>query len=386
MMFPPNEHAPLSPSRLQRIIDCPGSFNFGRKCEAETEETRSSYAEEGSMLHAAVECRILATQWNGPELTSGQQNAVEDAMDYFRALENTLASEPGYHLMVEERVYLKEYSSNLFECSGTCDILISTDTELHVLDWKFGQGIPVYAQDNDQLYAYAAGAAKNPEHMQKFEKILIHCIQPRLDSYDVHEISPKSLLQWINGRLIPGCSEALSDTPSFHPGPKQCRWCPAKTKCRARYNQANQTAADVFRVVEKLPDDVSQAELTELYKKSKVLTQYLKDIGSLIFDDLQAGTPWPGYKLVAGRSIRRWGKDAEDMPAQLIKFIEFDEMFTQKLVTPAGAEKLDRRLKKDLEFQKLITKPEGKPTLVDENDKRAPLQYRTAAQIFGELK
>ncbi len=387
MMFPPSDHSPLSPSRLQRIIDCPGSFRFGRQCEEEQEEQRSSYAEEGSMLHAAVESYILNTKWHGPVLDPEQNAAVLDAIDYFHKLESALSSLPGYRLMVEDRVYLKEYASCLFECSGTCDILIETDTELHVLDWKFGKGIPVFAEDNDQLYAYAAGAGKNPEHLLRYDKVVIHCIQPRLDSYDTHKLTPKALLQWINGRLIPGASEALSDNPAFHPGQKQCRWCPAKMKCRARYNSANKTAADVFKAVVKIPDHVTPAELGALYKRAKELDRYIKDIGAHIMHTIQAGTPWDGYKVVAGRSIRKWKYDHDKTMDSLTEFLDWDEMIKPTtLISPAQAEKLDRSFKKDKKFQALIEKPEGKPTLASENDKRPPLEFRTAAEIFKEMK
>ncbi len=375
----------MSPSRLQRIIDCPGSYRFGRKVESEQEEERSSFAEEGSMLHAAIEARILQKPWRGPELTAEQQNVVDDAVEYFHKLEQATSGQPGYKLKVEDRVYLKEYSSYLYDCHGTADILIKTDTELHVLDWKCGGGIPVYAGDNDQLYAYAAGAAVNHQHMMEFETIFIHCIQPRLDSYDVHELTPKELMQWINGRLIPGCSEALSENPSFNPGQKQCRWCPAKMKCRARYNVANKTAADVFKSVAKLPDDVTHDELGELYKRAKELDPYIKDIGAHIKHTIEAGTPWPGYKIVAGRSLRRWKLDQEETVDALAEFMDWEDLFTQKLISPAQAEKTDKTLKKDAAFQELVEKPEGKPTLAPESDKRPPLEFRTATEIFKEM-
>ncbi len=387
MMFPPNEHAKLSPSRLQRIIDCPGSFEFGRKCEEDEPEQRSSYAEEGSMLHAVVESYILNTKWNGPALNPEQQGAVDDAIEYFHKLEQATSGQDGYHLEVEKRVFLKTLHPCLYECSGTADIIVSTATELHVLDWKFGQGTPVYAGDNDQLYAYAAGALESRlnHDIPAPTTVFIHCIQPRLDSYDVHELTVKQLMQWVNGRLIPGCSEALGDNPAFNPGQKQCRWCPAKMKCRARFNAASQTAADVFKNVAKLPDGVTKEELANLYTRAKELDTYLKDIGKHILFTIQSGTPWPGYKVVAGRSIRKWKYDPDEMPGLLEGVIGWDDMFTQKLITPAGAEKIDKTLKKSQVFQDLIEKPEGKPTLAPESDKRAPLEFRSASEIFKNM-
>jgi len=384
-MFPPNEHAKLSPSRLQRIIDCPGSYEFGRKCEEEQEEQRSSYAEEGSMLHAAVESHILNTKWTGPELAPDQQSAVEDAIEYFHKLESATSGQPGYHLEVEKRVYLKTLHPCLYECDGTCDIFINTDDELHILDWKFGQGIPVYAEDNDQLYAYAAGALEDRLYRETHPtptSVFIHCIQPRLDSYDAVQLTVKQLMQWVNERLVPGVSEAISEEPSFHPGQKQCRWCPAKMKCRARYDLANKTAADVFKNVAKLPDNVTQEELGELYARAKQLDKYIKDIGAHIMHTIQTGTPWPGYKLVAGRSLRRWKDEPDEVIERLGSDIELEDMFKSKLISPAQAEKLNRKLKKEPWFQELIEKPEGKPTLAHESDKRPPLEFRTAAEIF----
>jgi len=386
-MFPPNEHAPLSPSRLHRIITCPGSYKFGKQCEDEQEEQQSPYAEEGSMLHARVESLIVDKEWKGPELDLDQMNAVNDAYNYYEILKASLSGQPGFTQRVEKRVYLKEWHASLYECSGTCDLIFSTNTALHVVDWKFGQGVPVYAEDNDQLYAYAAGAAVNHQGAQQFESIVIHCIQPRLDSYDTHELSPKQLIQWINGRLIPGCTEAVGDIPRFNPEPKACRWCPAKMKCRARYNKANTTAADVFASVAKIPDQVTKEELSKLYARAKELDRYIKDIGAHIQHMLQAGDSWPGYKLVAGRSIRKWAADQEaTIEGLLANGLEFDEIFEHKLISPAKAEKLDRSFKASERFQSLIEKPEGSPTLVEESDKRPAISFRTASEIFKGLE
>lgn len=382
MMFPPDVHGKVSPSRLQRIIDCPGSFKLTQRYE----EQQSSYAAEGSMLHAATEIALKAKIRRAhdgmisPKLTQEQTNVVQDCMDYYYNLAKTI---PNPSVWFEKEVYLKEYHSCMFECYGTCDVILIGFNELHVIDWKFGKGVPVYAQDNDQLYAYAAGAVENFNNFEQFEKIFIHCIQPRLESYDVVELTPQELQFWLESRAIPGVQRAYETHAPFNPGTKQCRWCPARVGCRARHNFANQTAADVFAAHEKVPDQVSVEELGELLRLADQFETYVSDIRAHIQRTLEQGLPFAGWKMVHGRSIRRWFND-DDAADWLTKQLGYDEVFNYKIISPAQAERKDRAFKKNDEFLDMVEKPEGKAKLAPESDSRPPIQYLTAAEKFKE--
>ena len=164
-------------------------------------------------------------------------------------------------------------------------------------------------------------------------------------------------------------------------------WCPKKASCRARHNYANQTAADIFKTIEKIDsgNDVPIIELTETLAKAANYEQYIKDIRAYIQHKIEQGEDVDGWKLVPGRSIRRW-IDPEVAENHLSLMFDYDALYTAKFVSPAQAEKLQRGMKKEDWFLDLVEKPEGKPTLVIEADKRKAISYRTPGEIFKEIE
>lgn len=392
-MFPPVTHGEVSPSKLTRILNCPGSRALGAKYEDTEEEIQSEYAREGTHLHKATELCLRAAEPMGfsahisldpveslvPTLTRDQKLLVQDCIDYFQRVLMTIGAD--YVVSIEKEVSLAPFHSILWGCTGTSDVIIETPTELHVIDWKFGGGNIVWAADNDQLYAYAVGAAVNPQILEGYEKIHIHVVQPRLDHYDVWVVDIPAILAWLNGRCIPGIQRSYEKHAPFVPGEIQCRWCPAKVHCRARFNWNQQTAADIFKAAVNAPDDVALAELNNLLGRAKELETYLKDIREYFMRKIQQGIDIPGWKLVAGRSNRRWVSE-QKAEAYLLENFDYDQVYKTTLVTAPQAEKLDKSLKYDEEFQALIEKPQGKPTLTHEKDPRPALDFRSAEEKF----
>jgi len=396
-IFPPSNHAAVSPSRLSRIVDCPGSFRLAQQYESK----QSSYAAEGTHLHHATELTIKKAYPDkyiqaivpmevdpnivNPPLDAEQRDTVQDCVDYLHTLMRSLEG-PSLAIEIEARVDLKEFDPVLYECAGTCDIILKTDAELHAIDWKFGRGIPVYAENNDQCYAYATGAASNFDSLETFETINIHVIQPRLESFDVHVSTPEELIGWLGSRIIPGVTRAYEKHAPFNPSTSSCRWCPAKIGCRARLNFTNQVAADVFKMHAALPgDEVSEEELAKVLSKAAMYEGYIKDLRLHVQRTIEAGKEFIGYKMVRGRSIRRW-IDTYSAEEALSHEFDIDQLYTSKFISPAQAEKLKRGMKKEEWFLDLVEKPEGKATLVKESDKRAPIEYKTTSQIFKQLE
>jgi hypothetical protein len=340
------------------------------------------------MLHLAVETYLkkgltgeVPKDIISPSLDRDQLNAVQDCIDY---LDNIMRSIMGdYDIFIEKRVYLHSLSQWLYECDGTCDIIITTKDSIIVIDWKFGQGIPVYADRNDQLYAYAAGAWAEyaPDNLEV--QIEVHVVQPRLDNFDSASITSADLHNWITSRVEPSLARAYSKNPPFNPGVNQCRWCPAKSTCRARFNTANQTAADVFGAHAKLPNEIGLEDIGALLDKAPQLEDYIKDLRVFVQRKLEQGIEVPGWKIVLGRSNRAW-VDYSEAEEWLLENFDYEDIYTTKLVSPAQAEKLERTLKKDESFQSLIHKPEGKTTMVREDDKRPAVDFKSASEKFKE--
>lgn len=173
-------------------------------------------------------------------------------------------------------------------------------------------------------------------------------------------------------------ANAVSDEPRFGPGPDTCRWCLAKAHCKALADYNLETAiadfeTEEFRDVRKMDSE----QLAWALERSKALQDWLKALEARALSEALAGQPPPGFKVVEGRTQRRW-KDERDAEAALERELG-DDAFTRKLISPAQAEKL---VGKRSELMNLVEKPPGNPTLAPASDKR-PEMASTAVQDFS---
>lgn len=421
-------HAKKSPSQLPRLLGCPGSFLAAeyqaaedlRQAKAElmmtmgmTEEQaletieampeeQSSYAAEGTKLHDYME--QIFTRWNEPILEGecftldditkdvlkdveddGHRVAVLDCVDYTKNLLATLGDE--VTCGVEVRVYLDSYHEALDDTNGPADLYIFdiSNNHLHVLDWKFGQGVVVYADNNDQAYAYGLGTIQMLERQEDEDlKLTVHIVQPRINHYDSEDVDWEARQHWLYKRCIPRLIIAsLPDAP-FVPGKKQCMWCPVRV-CRPRMSEAQYHAKLAFGVKESLDKGmVDIKEIEAFLKSTRVLKDTMAKMEGYIADAVQQGNEDLGWKMVAGRANRAF-VSARKVEAYLeSKDLDPCEYYKTTLKGPAAIEKLSREIRDDPEFQALVYKPEGKPTLVPDSDRRPALVYKSPAQRFAE--
>lgn len=368
------KHAKFSPSKLSRILLCPAS---GRH-EA-TPSSSSVYADEGTLLPHVMEQAILTWKkgqsWKvtirSHELNAEQVNAVEDAMLYLLDLQfNPELVE------VEQQVYITS------DCYGTVDCLYDDGMEIHVIDWKFGAGVEVSAQDNPQTMAYATGAIlRNSETMNYHQRVVMHVVQPRMSNYDTMETNVRVMMDWNDGTLQPGLWLAKSPDAPYVPSLSACRWCPAKATCTARFTNTISNAEQVFAAHAQLPE-INMDLFGQILQMAEAIEQCVKDLKLHATLLLAEGKEVKGYKLVRGRSNRAWID--ETMAGEfLAERLDPEEMYQMKMVSPAQAEKLlDREARKDESFTSLIHKPEGKVTIAPESDKRAPISL-DAESVFA---
>jgi anti-sigma factor RsiW len=207
------------------------------------------------------------------------------------------------------------------------------------------------------------------------------CIaQPPLDNYSCAKLTADELMAFVDD-LISTITEAQTDSARYNPGIEQCRFCPAAHTCRPRYDLSTAEAQRVFKLAEKVNNgSVTQEEKAKLATMLTDLEQVKKSLFANITADIMNGIPVPGWKLVAGRSIRKWSDEEAAMKYLLSnKAINEEQMFESKFITPSKAEKLNRSLKKSDDFKALITKPMGKPLLVKESDKRPDYDLNAVA-------
>lgn len=363
-------HSRFGASGAHRWIECPASII----AEQDYPEQHSPYAAEGTCAHAVaevalrnkVDAHVLVgqTMADAPEVevTEGMCEYVQQYLDYVRSL-------PG-HLYVEQRL---DYSHVIPEGFGTADAVLFDETTgtLYVVDLKYGQGVRVDAEDNPQAMLYAIGAIHALDWLADITRVVCVIVQPRLDHISEWETTPQRLEQF-GQEAAKAAQLALSDSPPFNPGEKQCRFCKASGNCEAQAQYNLETAGLEFGD-DSEPSGVHALEgeqLAWVLGRLKALQDWVKAVESRATSVIDAGGHIPGYKLVEGRSLRQWS-DERDVEPVLQEQLG-DDAFTFKLISPAQAEKAlgkNHPLLADW-----VVKPPGKPTLVPESDKRPAIR------------
>lgn len=358
-------HAKLSASGSHRWIYCPGSVRL----EDGIKDSSSFHAQEGTVAHELAEkCLTDGTQ---PDQYLGEVHHEitinEEMCEHIAGYVAYVKSFSGVHFY-EERVDFSEWVRGGF---GTSDAIIIDEVNrtCHVIDLKYGKGKEVEAENNTQAICYALGVHSDHAWLYDIDKYVIHIYQPRIGNFSTWELSLDELMKW--GEFIANQAMlCLSPDAPFNPGEKQCQWCKAKATCPALHQFTQATISADFDMIDEAltsPDKVSDERLKVVMQSKKLIEGYLQAVEDHIKDKLKSGEPFPGYKLVAGRSMRKY-RDEEEAQIKLIALLG-DGAFEKTLLSPAKAEKaLGTKRKKEL--NDIVIKPEGAPTLAQESDKR----------------
>lgn len=370
-------HAKLSPSSAHRWLNCPGSV----KAEEGLSDKGSFNALEGSAAHELAELVLSqggsCFDWEGKQLIEYNEftvdremaSNVQEYVDYVRGLGGEQRYEVGL-----------DYSQWVNDGFGTSDAIALVGKTLYVVDLKYGKGLQVFAENNEQGMLYALGAL-NEYSFADIEKVVIVIVQPRLDHIDEWETTPEELFKW--GEWVSQRAEMCEDDNAERvPGEKQCQWCKAKATCPALKNYTEQVMLASFDNLDDQPsvNKLTDAQLRAVLDAKKLVTSWFDAVETYVTDKLNNGELFEGYKLVAGRSLRQWGDEQE--AAKTLEAEVGDEAYSKKLLSPAQAEKLLGKKRKDL-LEPLIVKPEGKPTLAPESDKRPAVNI--SANDFEDL-
>lgn len=360
-------HAKLSASGSSRWLNCTGSV----KAESNYPESSSAFALEGTTAHELAEM-CLTSDYHPSFYLNQTINGItidDEMADNVAAYIAYVKSFSGVHFY-EQRVDFSEWIPNGF---GTSDAIVIDESNktVHVIDLKYGKGVPVDAENNTQAMLYALGVLSEYGFIYDIDNVVIHIYQPRIKNYSSWSITTTELLkwaEWAKQRAI----EALSDNAPRTPSDKACQWCKAKATCKALLDHThNVLMSDFDELDEVKPDTLTHKELRVIQDNAKLIKSWLDAVESHIFDMLLRGEDFAGYKLVEGRSTRAWQDEQKAIDVLKDKLDE-SQLYTQKLISPAQAEKL---LKKDkVILSELITKSEGKPTLVPDCDKRTSLK------------
>ena len=377
--MPPSKHAILSASSSHRWLNCSPSARL----EQEFEDQETEAAAEGTAAHALCEHKLrraLKLQSRRKPLSKYDCDEMDMHTDNYVQFVLEMLSEARQHcadslINIEQRLDFSCYVPDGF---GTGDCIIIGDKTMHVIDFKYGQGVLVEAEQNPQMMLYALGALRLFDSLYDIEEVAMTIYQPRRENISTWTISVADLKAWAEEELIPRAKLAFEGKGDFMPGP-WCTFCKAAVKCRARAEEKLRLAQYEFAK----PPLLTDAEIEDILGKLDDLTRWAEEIKAYAQDAaLNHGKQWHGYKVVEGRSVRKYSN--EDAVVEAANAAGYHDIFRKTLLPITEMEKLMGKQEFQSILGGLIIKPAGKPTLVPASDKRPAIT--SANTDFNEIQ
>ncbi|MBP3469729.1 MAG: DUF2800 domain-containing protein [Lachnospiraceae bacterium] len=398
-------HALLSASSAKKWIHCTPSARL----EDSIPDEESPYAAEGTLAHDICDLKLskLFTDRNMTERTYKgrlkklQENELyspemdryaDEYVDYISSIALSFPTPPS--IWIEQKV---NYSNWAHEGYGFVDCLIIYGTELHVIDFKYGKGIPVKAEGNYQLALYALGAYQEYGFLFNIENVHLHIIQPRIPNNSSWSTTLKELLVWGEKVVKPAAEKAFKGEGDFRPadycnGDKEnyCKdgFCKAYGRCRATMEKNMDLFKDAWdekNNSRKLPPLLSWEEVGQLLNKAMFLKSWVENLQKISLERIVSGQEVPGWKAIEGRSNRKIG-DVDSAFKELADAGYAEEiLYDRKPIALGELERLVSKEDKENILQKYIVKPQGAPTLAPEDDKRPAMVFQrvSAEEAFG---
>lgn len=382
-------HAKLSASGASRWATCPGSVQM----EEGIPDKESVYAQEGTLAHEMSELKLkhyldpngfgkrklnaAIKKLKENELYQAEMESYTDNyVDFIKEKALSFPSNP--YIEIEKRVDFSRWVDGGF---GTCDCVLIHGSTLSIIDLKYGKGVPVSAEQNEQLILYALGAYDAFNLIYNLDKIELNIVQPRINNFSTWEISLTELLLWGDYFKVQA-EKALGGNGELVPSAKACKFCKARDICTARAENNLSLESEI-----KLkPNEIPKDKLYEYISRGEDIAKWVADLKAYALDMCLKGEDVKGFKAVAGRTSRSWTNQDE----AINKLIEggIDEAIIYDKV-PLTLAKLEKALGKQ-QFTTLVgdlvVTSEGKPTLVFENDKRPAITNTVnATSIFKPL-
>ena len=370
------KHAVLSASSSERWLNCPPS---ARLCEG-YEDKGSDYAAEGTDAHTLCEYRLkqalgIPTEdpienlgWYNEEMEECAAGYAAYVVELLETAKQT-CSDPV--VMIEQRV---DFSRWVQEGFGTADCILIADGVLNIVDYKHGKGVEVSAEGNTQLSLYSLGALEIFDGIYDIDRVCVHIFQPRKSNVVSSMMDKTELYEWADTELTEKAQLAYEGQGSFSCG-EWCRFCKAKAECRERAEANLALARYEFQSPALLDDE----EIADILGKVDALTAWASDVKEYALQQAISGKEWTGWKLVEGRSNRKYTSEAT--VAATVEGAGYDP-YERKVLGITAMQKLLGKTRFEELLASYIEKPQGKPTLVPESDKRPAMN--TAKNDFME--
>lgn len=373
-----SKHALLTASGSKRWLSCPPSARL----EASFEEKETMAAAEGTAAHSLAEyklkrklhyyCKRPVSEYEDAAMDEYTDDYAAYVMGIIADMENAGADPM---VFIEEHLDLSSWVPESF---GTADCIVIGDEILHIIDLKYGAGVPVEAEGNSQMMLYALGALHKFGFLYDVRTVAMTIYQPRRENISTAFVDVKLLLEWAEEFVKPKAQMAFTGEGDYLPG-EWCMFCRAADRCRARAEANLKVAREEFGLPPMLTDEEVEAllpQLPEMVKWAQELLAYATEAA------VNHGKQWDGFKVVEGRSVRKYAD--EEAVAEAAMANGYKDIYKKSLINLTEMERLMGKKK----FQELlgayIVKPPGKPTLVPVSDKRPALTANNVNEEFAE--
>ena len=375
----PDIHSPLPPSSAFRWMECTPSA----KLNAALPDSTSEYALQGTAAHALCEyklLKLLGKDAKDPteDLTYFDAEMADCTDSYQQYVSEQIETAKHFCkdpiVLVEQKLDFSKWVPQGF---GTGDCVIVADNVLTVIDFKYGVGVLVEAEQNPQMMLYALGGLALFDSIYDIENVIMTIFQPRRDNISTYELSKKELLQWADEILSPAAQLAAKGEGEFKAG-KHCRFCKVKATCRKRAEYNLELARYDFE----MPANLEDTEIEVILSKADELAAWCSDIKEYALQQALNGKQWDDWKLVEGRSVRKYIN--EDAVAETVKNAGYDP-YEHKVLGITAMTRMLGKAKFESLLSSFIEKPTGKPALVPKSDKRPSIDKAVqAADDFKE--
>lgn len=379
------KHALLSPSAAHRWMNCTAAPLL----ERDVEDKSSTFAEEGTLAHAYCAQKLkeflgLSVDEEKAEIAQLDEQYHSGEMDEYTDTYKTIVLEKfnaaraktkDAQLLVEVKLDFSHYVPDAF---GTSDAIIIADGVMEVIDFKYGKGVKVSAVENPQMMIYALGAWDLFNFEYDIRKVRMTIVQPRIDNLSEFELDAADLINWAADELQPKANEAYAGGKQ-KPG-NWCQFCKVKANCKALSSmciEAQQANPDP----RKISKEVMESTILPLLSTFKT---WLTGVEEYSLEQALNGVQYQGFKIVEGRSIRKITN-----PTAVMELLDKEGFAKESYIKPTelrsitDLEKLIGKKRFGAICAEYINKPQGKPTLVPESDKRPA--FNQAADDFKDI-
>lgn len=366
-----SSHALLSPSASHRWLHCTAA----PRLEEGIKDEGSDYAAEGTLAHAYCAMKLkeflgLPTDGEKEEIAALQEKYGTGEMSEYTDTYATIVLEkfnaaravtPDAQLLVETRLDFSDYVPEAF---GTADAIIIADGTMEIIDFKYGNGVKVSAVENPQMMIYALGAYARFAFEYRIDNLRATIVQPRIDNLSEYEITVEELTSWASNVLTPAAEKAYKGEGPQTPG-SWCQFCKVKNQCRALADKCKAAVAVDPKLI--TPEELAKDVLPMV----PIVKTWISGVEEFALAQALSGVQLPGWKIVEGRSIRKI-TDTDSVADALTKsgYTQSDIYKPIEMRTITELEKLVGKKQFAALCGEWVNKPQGKPTLAQESDKR----------------